>query len=338
MSNDTLRKVTVNRAVASSKWLLLMHQIPPKPAYLRVKIWRRLQAVGAVALKNSVYALPQSEEALEDFQWIAEEIRSGGGEASVCEASFVEGLSDDEIAALFVRARDEEYARLADEARTVLAAQPRGAVPMTERRAELAAQVTRLKRQLAQVSAIDFFNAPKREVAATCIADVEAGLRAAGEREREATGDKPVSARLRRRTWVTRKDVGIDRIASAWLIRRFIDREARFKFVSSRGYKPAPEEVRFDMFDAEFTHEGDRCTFEVLLERAGLKSERALRHIAEIVHDVDLKDGKFEREEAPGIARLVNGVATAGANDEQRLARGASLFDDLYESFRGSRR
>ncbi len=338
MQNDTLKRATVKPANAPVNWLLLMHQLPPKPAYLRVKIWRRLQAVGAIALKSSVYALPHGEEALEDFQWIAEEIRNGGGEASLCEASFVEGLSDEEIKALFVAARDSEYARLADEARAVLAAHPRAAAQTSERRAELASQVGRLKRQFAQLSAIDFFNAPKREIAAALITDIEARLRVVGESEREAAGGKLVSARLTRRTWVTRKDVRIDRIASAWLIKRFIDQDARFKFVSSRGYKPAREELRFDMFDAEFTHEGDRCTFEVLIERGGLKGDRALRHIAEIVHDIDLKDRKFEREEAPGIAQLVTGLATASVSDEQRLARGASLFDDLYESFRKSRR
>lgn len=338
MSNDTLTKAVVKPASASAHWLLLMHQIPPKPAYLRVKVWRRLQTVGAVALKSSVYALPHSEEALEDFQWIAEEIRNGGGEASLCEASFVEGLSDEEIQALFVDARDTEYARLAQDARAVLSAHSHAAAQTSERRVELASQLGRLKRQFAQLSAIDFFKAPKRETVAALIADIESRLQAAGEGEREATDGRPVNDRLSGRTWVTRKDVRIDRIASAWLIKRFIDPEARFKFVVSRGYKPARGELRFDMFDAEFTHEGDRCTFEVLVERGGRKGDRALRHIAEIVHDIDLKDRKFEREEAPGIARLVTGLAMAGANDEARLARGASLFDDLYESFRKSRR
>jgi hypothetical protein len=137
--------------------------------------------------------------------------------------------------------------------------------------------------------------------------------------------------------WVTRRGVHVDRIACAWLIRRFIDPGARFKFVSAKDYDAQPGELRFDMFKAEFTHEGDRCSFEVLLERVGLE-EPALRAIAEIVHDIDLKDAKFDRDEAPGVARLITGVATASRSDEERLERGGALFDDLYESFRRKRK
>jgi hypothetical protein len=134
-------------------------------------------------------------------------------------------------------------------------------------------------------------------------------------------------------TWVTRRDVFVDRIASAWLVRRFIDPKARFKFTGSRSYRPRAGEVRFDMFDAEYTHEGDRCTFETLLERAGLR-DRALRAIGEIVHDIDCKDEKFGREEAPGVAALLKGLARAYPDDATRLERGAVAFDDLYASLR----
>src|SRR6267378_8706615 len=101
------------------RWLLLIHQIPPKPDYFRVKIWRRLQRIGAVAIKNSVYVLPKSDQTLEDFQWIVREIVEGGGDASLCEAGFVEGLSDGQIEALFRAARDADYAAIADEARGI---------------------------------------------------------------------------------------------------------------------------------------------------------------------------------------------------------------------------
>jgi hypothetical protein len=135
---------------------------------------------------------------------------------------------------------------------------------------------------------------------------------------------------------VTREGVYIDRIASAWLIRRFIDPEASLKFVPSKGYVPQPGEVRFDMFEAEFTHEGERCTFEVMAERAGL-DDPAVRIIGEIVHDIDLKDAKFGREETAGIAGLIGGIALAHADDEQRLARGAAVLDDLYQYLRSKK-
>ena len=137
------------------------------------------------------------------------------------------------------------------------------------------------------------------------------------------------AADYRGRTWVTRSGIKVDRMASAWLIRRFIDPDARFKFVPAKGYRPEKSELRFDMFEAEFTHEGERCTFEVLAQRFGLRG-RALVVIAEIVHDIDLKDARYGREEAPGIGQLVAGIAAAHADDEERLARGAALFEDLY--------
>jgi hypothetical protein len=144
---------------------------------------------------------------------------------------------------------------------------------------------------------------------------------------------QPGTQNLKDRVWVTRVGVHVDRIACAWMIRRFIDDRASFKFVPPKGYMPEPNELRFDMFDAEFTHEGDRCSFEVLLTRAGL-NDPALSAIAEIVHDIDLKDEKFAREEAPGVKTLINGICADTREDDQRLARGFALFDNLYAVFR----
>jgi hypothetical protein len=140
----------------------------------------------------------------------------------------------------------------------------------------------------------------------------------------------------RGRTWVTRKGIFVDRIASAWLVRRFIDPKAKFKFVVGKGYEPSPGELRFDMFDAEFTHVGDRCTFEVLLDRMGLK-DPALDAIGEVVHDIDLKDEKFRRPQAAGLETLLAGVALRAKDDDERLTRGSAIFDDLYEVYRRKR-
>ena len=139
-------------------------------------------------------------------------------------------------------------------------------------------------------------------------------------------------ADARAHTWVTRKGIHIDRIACAWLIRRFVDATAGFKFVPARGYTPAPRELRFDMFDAEFTHDGDLCSFEVMLRAFGLE-DPALRALAEVVHDVDLKDSKFGREETPGVDHLVAGIAWLHNEDEARLEHGTAVFDALYTYF-----
>src|SRR5882762_7248022 len=140
---------------AGVRWLLLIHQLPAKPAYARVKVWRRLQALGAVTVKGSVYALPANGEAREDFAWLAKEIVESGGEAMVCEAALIEGLSDDELKALFDAARDEDYARIADEARDVAARLADD--PPDNGLAEIANQTARLRKQLDAVVAIDFF-------------------------------------------------------------------------------------------------------------------------------------------------------------------------------------
>jgi len=320
----------------ASRWLLLIHQIPPKPNYFRVKIWRRLQRLGAVAVKNSVYVLPKSDQTQEDFQWILREIQEGGGEASLCEARFVEGLADDQVEELFHSARGADYAQIAEEARRLAESLPANFDLGDARRPQLEVEIARLRRRLAEVAAIDFFGAPGREATEGFISGLEARLR---ETQRgEKVKGLPVIRRedLRGRTWVTRKGIHVDRMGSAWLIRRFIDPEARFKFVSARGHQPEPGEIRFDMFEAEFTHEGDRCTFEILLERIGL-TEPGLGPIAEIVHDIDLKDSKFERQETPGIECLITGIAMAHKDDETRLGRASAVFNDLYEYFRRKR-
>lgn len=242
-------------------WLLFIHQLPPKPDYFRVKVRRRLNRIGAIALKNSVYVLPRSEEALEDFLWLQREISAEGAEAVVCEASFVAGMSNEELRDRFARAAEVEAAEVSAPAGERI---PRGA------------------------------------------------------------------------TWVTRQNIFVDRIASAWVIRQFIDPAARFKFVPARGYRAEPGELRFDMFDAEYGHEGDRCTFETLLRRFRLE-DRALRALGEIVHDIDCKDEKFGRPEAAGVAAMLRAITLAAPDDDARLARGGELFGDLYRHFRSVR-
>jgi hypothetical protein len=245
--------------VSPAPWLLLIHQLPPKPDYLRVKVRRRLHRIGALPLRGSVYVLPATEEAREDFQWLQEEIRAEGGEAMVCEATFVAGISDEEVRAMF------------------------GSGPASD------------------------------DGVAAALDRVEPG-----------------------RTWVTRRDVHVDRMASAWLIRRFIDPEARFKFVAPRGYRPQAGELRFDMLDAEFTHVGERCTFQVLLDRFGV-TDPALAAVGEIVRDIDCKDSKYGRVETQGFAAMINAIADTVSEDEERLVRSAPLLEGLRTHFASRR-
>jgi len=318
-------------------WLLLIHNIPPKPSYFRAKVWRRLQRLGAVAIKNSVYVLPNSDTSYESFEWVIREIHQGGGEATLCEANFVEGLEDAQVQALFSQARSLDYATIVEEARKVLKVFRRKSRPTDERRKEVEADLARLKRRLADMVTLDFFGASGRAAAEEYVNEIEGRLRSA--ESGSAILGKPLvhCEDLQGRTWVTRRGIHIDRMASAWLIRRFIDPRARFKFVEGKDYRPKKGELRFDMFGGEFTHEGDLCTFEVLIKRTRLK-EMALQALGEIVHDIDLKDGKFNREEAPGIDHLIAGICMRHREDEARLARGAAVFEDLCEYFRRKRK
>jgi hypothetical protein len=313
----------------SPRWLLLIHQIPPKPGYLRVKIWRQLQRLGAVAIKNSVYVLPNTEQAHEDLEWVRRTIVDSGGDASTWEGNSAEGLDDSQVEALFHAARDADYAELVDEAKQLADEWPIVA-RADEQRAQLELGITRLRRRFAEVTAIDFFGAPGQEALHGLLCGLEARLRAA-----ESSTHEVGSAResFHGRTWVTRKGIHIDRMASGWLIQRQIDPDAVFKFVEVKGYRPEPGELRFDMFEAEYTHEGDRCTFEVLIDRFGL-DDPSLRPLAEIIHDIDLKDAKFGRPETQGIATLIAGIAMKHRDDQARLARGSAVFEDLHEYFR----
>jgi hypothetical protein len=327
--------MTIETPAGPDRWLLLIHQLPAKPAYFRVKVWRRLQALGAVTVKNAVYALPAGEQAQEDFEWLLKEISDGGGEGMICEARLLDGLSDDDVRALFNQARSQDYADVSKDARalTVALAGEVGSL------AEARSRVLRLRAELERVVAIDFFDADGRTAAEGLLKAIETKLRKEEAVPETVQPQNPAATGLedlKGRVWVTRRGVYVDRIASAWLIRRFIDPDATFKLVPAKGYVPEPGELRFDMYEGEFTHEGDHCTFEVLTARARL-TDPALAAIGEIVHDIDLKDAKFARVEASGIASVIESIAAANKDDERRLERGAAVLDDLYELFRRKR-
>nr|WP_256476564.1 chromate resistance protein ChrB domain-containing protein [Siccirubricoccus soli] len=311
----------------------MVHQLPAKPGYPRVKVWRRRQALGAVAVRNAAYVLPAGEQAQADFEWLLKEIGELGGEGMIWEARLVDGLSDEDVQALFNAARAEDYDAVSKEARALAEALATEGAPASP--GEARTRLARLRAEVARVAATDFFGANGRETVEGLLSGLEARLQedeAMAEERQERTAAPAGPDALTGRVWVTRRGVFVDRIASAWLIRRFIDPEARFKFVPAKGYVPEPGELRFDMYEGEFTHEGDRCTFEVLLSRAGL-DDPALAAIAEIVHDIDLRDGKFGREEASGIGTLIAGICAATVDDGERLRRGFETFDDLLRYF-----
>ena len=286
-------------------------------------------------MKNSVYVLPDGDQSVEDFQWIRREIVDGGGDGSVCRAAFIDGLTDDQLRDAFRAARDADYEEIAG-GRACASARSAGTRSGRHFGARRGRRDADCGKRFATVAAIDFFEASGRAAADEALNALELKLahaeRQAGRRRTVARGPREYRAR----TWVTRKGVFVDRIASAWLIRRFIDPDARFRFVDPETYRPMPGELRFDMFEGEFTHEGDRCTFETLVFRFGLENDAALMAIAEVVHDIDLKDAKYERPDTPGIETLLGGIARNTPNDDERIEHGGALFSALYASARGA--
>lgn len=316
-------------------WLLLIHQIPAKPAYFRAKIWRRLQQLGAVAIKQSVYAMPRQEQTLEDLTWIVKEIADGGGEATLLEARFLEGLNDQQVIGLFHAARGSDYEKILAEASALRdVGRCQTGEPAADCLLAFRGRLEKLRKQFAEVVRIDFFTAPEQLQGATALNDLETTLIEQRTTEQPLPATSEGVAGLTGKTWVTRKNVHVDRIACAWLVRRYADPEAHFKFVDSGRYSPGPEEIRFDMAEAEYTHAMEKCSFEVMVERFGL-TDPALIQITKIIHDIDLKESAFGLPETAGVQALFDGIVATSDDDLERIDRASAVLDGLLAFFKG---
>jgi hypothetical protein len=295
-----------------ASWLLLVHSLPAEPLYLRAKVRRLLDHAGAIALKKAVYALPPREPCRDAMEHIVSEAAAGGGHGYVAECTFVDPRTDDLLIQGSRSARRADYDDLFESLRGLEG----------EARPEA---VARARQRFDAIRRVDFFDAPGRRRVETLLSRLEG-------KPARPTGSAERLSDLMGRVWATRRGVQIDRIASAWLIRRFIDAEAEFRFIDPKEER-REDELRFDMVGGDFTHEGDGCTFETLVRTLGTP-DPALRQVAEIVHDIDIKDGRFGRTDAPGVQQVVLGIVLHSSDDEERLRRGFALFDDLYASFR----
>src|SRR5262245_55135114 len=327
------------RNPSSHEWILLIHQLPPKPTNLRVRIWRKLQKLGAVAIKNSVYVLPANEKTNEDFQWLKQEIESAGGEAAVFRAGSVEGATDEEIITAFRNARDAEFAAITAEFDGLtgrIREQSRARHLSPTRLAAHETELDRLHSELERVIANDFFEAKGRAAALAAYDRCQRAIslsQTPAKKTASAPGKSGVLsvAEFQNRRWVTRRNLHIDRLASAWLIAQFIDKRPRFYFVADG--ETIEGAIPFDMFGAEFTHQGEDCTFETLLKRFGLMDVRGLHELVQIVHDIDLKDDKFNRLEAAGLNAIINGLSESLRDDRKLLQQSSLIFDGLFTLF-----
>ena len=304
---------------------MLVHQLPPVPSNLRVRTWRRLQDLGAVAVKQSVYVLPDTPESREDFEWLKVEIESAGGEALVFSANHVDAVAETALVEQFRQLRQQAYTQLASELQKMQRAGASRPNPAGRRR-----DLGRHRERFAAIERVDFFGSAGRDRVVKLLNDLEGASASDGQGKGQSRGGPADDERYDGRLWVTRPRPGVDRMASAWLIRRFIDSNARFGFISD--VKSAGEAIPFDMFGAGFGHEADRCTFETLAQRFEIR-DPAVARIAEIVHDLDLKDGKFSAPEAATIGIAIDGLQLSALDDSVLLDQGMTLFEALYRSF-----
>ena len=301
-------------------WLFLLFNLPAKQSSDRVKVWRRLKKFGAIQLKTSTYVLPDEPVHYERFQWLAKEIVDTGGEATLVRVKDIEGMPHAAIVALFNEARARDYDELFEPLNLL--------IKDTKARKQSPNQLQKIRQRFQEIRDIDYFQSSRGE-------DLQQLLQKA--KALESPKNKPETIiRLRAedyrsKSWVTRPRPEIDRVGSAWLIRKFIDPSAKFVFANA----PAefPKAIPYDMFEVEFSHHGDYCTFETLIQRFGIR-DRAVLRLAELIHDADLEDDKFRRVEGFGIEQIFKGWAKQGLSDQEILAKGFECFDALYAQFK----
>jgi hypothetical protein len=303
----------------TASWLLLTFTLPTKRASQRVEIWRKLQRYGTVPLGNSGYLLPGDSACEERFQWLATSIRKYGGEASVVRVQSIDNISTPQLMGRFGEARAKDYQELTREIEKFTAK------PQQDQNV---GRLSRLRSRFQEIVEVDFFGSPLQKRVEELLATADAG-RAAKPKQQAARIDPK---NFRNRVWVTRPRPGVDRSASAWLIRRFIDPKAQFAFAPED--RVPKEAVSYDMFHAEgFGHRGEDCTFETLQKDFRIRDAK-VQTISEIIHDADLSDEKFGRKEGLGIDEVLKGWARQGVPDAELLERGMQLMEGLYHSLK----
>ena len=307
----------VKQTKISSAWLLLLYGLPTKQNSARVSLWRKLKKLGAVPLKTSAYVLPDEPMHYERFQWLAKQIQDEGGEATLIRVADIEGLPNERIVQLFNEARSGEYKELGEAIQKSIASRNGSKLNFKQ-------EMGKHQRRFNEIKDIDYFTAPAAHDTEMLLRRLEQLLT---PKSRTDAAPKLEPDNFWGKTWLTRPRPGIDRAGSAWLIRKFIDPKARFIF----GMEPAkhPLAVPFDMAGVEFSHHADDCTFETLVKRFGITDKAALK-IAEMVHDADLEDGKFQRPECLGIDAVLVGWAKTDIGDDELLAKGIECFEGLY--------
>jgi hypothetical protein len=310
------------------RWLTLLLSLPATPSRHRVAAWRKLRRLGAVNLRGAAWLLPESAETTELLQWLTQEVQGVRGEATLLRVDAIETMSEAQVAELFHRARAAEYQAVMQGCRDLAAQLDRQRSGRTSIE-PLKARLAELKRELDRIASIDYLKSPLGARARALWESADARVRKLEARPASGRGRRHAALPPAGSTWVTRPRPHIDRIASAWLIKRFIDDQARFAFADPAD--ASKKGIPYDILGVEFGHHGEDCTFETLVRRFGLK-DRRLKALAEIVHEADLRDGKFTRPEAAGVDLALKGLAATHHDDHELLERGMAVFDGLYSA------
>ncbi|MDB6054575.1 MAG: Chromate resistance exported protein [Verrucomicrobiales bacterium] len=303
-----------------NRWLLYLYKLPTAKGAARLGLWRQLKKSGALSLKTSAYLLPDTVEHHERLQWLAQKVRDAKGEATIIHVTEIEGLSNVEIVQQFNQARAQDYEALLSTLNKLTFKSKK------KPNAAFFAVHEKVNHQFEEIRKIDFFKCPRAQ-------DVQMLLtRVNGVRDKSKSVTSVLSTKkFQGKTWLTRPRPEVDRVASAWLIRKCIDPKGKFIFGAHSGNHP--EAIPYDMYEAEFSHHGDDCTFETLIKRFGINDE-ALVKIGEMVHDTDLDDGKFSTVECFGIHQVLKGWAKSGLSDHEILSKGGDCFDALYQQLK----
>jgi hypothetical protein len=308
------------------EWIALSYTLPARgTSSARVNLWRRLRRLGALTMAGGTSILPARPECVEAFQWMAQEIAQAEGDAVVMRIEEFDSLTDAEVIERFRDARRTDYAELdaqADELEQEIVS--REEMDGWSRHQET---LSKLRRRHAEVARIDYFHGPEGIQVGARLARIADAL-APGE-SRVASIEPVAVSTLRGRRWVTRPRPHVDRLACIWLIRRFIDQDASIRF----GDEAQDDELAFDMRDATFGHQGNRCSFEAMLAALSL-DDPALRAMAEIVHEIDLQDGLSQRPEVSGVDAILKGWLLADYTDAELESHGVALYEGLYRALK----
>ena len=315
------KEISISEKTPGS-WLFLLFNLPAKQSSDRVKVWRRLKKFGAIQLKTSTYVLPDEPVHYERFQWLAKEIVDTGGEATLVRVKDIEGMPHAAIVALFNEARARDYDELFEPLNLLIKdSKARKQSPET-----FFNQLQKLRQRFQEIRDIDYFQSSRGEDLQRLLQKVEES-----PKKKPETTIRLRAEDYRSKSWVTRPRPEIDRVGSAWLIRKFIDPGAKFEFANTP--VEFPKAIPYDMFEVEFSHHGDYCTFETLIQRFAIR-DRAVLRLAEVIHDADVEDDKFRRVEGFGIEQIFKGWAKQGLSDQEILAKGFECFDALYAQFK----